>query len=42
MDRPIVLEGYSLLKKLHFSSLVMKTNMLQSELDKELEWAKTP
>ncbi len=35
-------EAYSLLKKVNFSSLVMKTTMLQIELDKDLEWAKTP
>jgi len=28
-----VLEGYNLLKKVNFSSLVMKASMLKSELD---------
>jgi hypothetical protein len=35
-------EAYSLLKKVNFSSLVMKTEKLKSDLDQDLEWAKTP
>jgi hypothetical protein len=36
------LEGYSLLKKIHFTSLVMKTKEIQGDLDTNLGWAKTP
>ena len=42
MDNINVPQEYSFLKRLHFESIVMRTSMLLIDLDRDLEYARSP